>query len=122
VTTNPRGIDARQTPRFTVRLSAEVTHGGRSFTATTRDLSQGGVGLDAHQMVPEGELLQVTLFLVVDDVEDPSQPQLDVRGQVMWSVPPEEGRPGAMGIRFEGLSPAQQAGLARFLKVVGVTE
>jgi hypothetical protein len=112
------GVENRLSRRYAVRLSAEVVHGSRKFTGTTRDLSLGGVCLESMQSVGEGELLAMALFLVVDDVEDPSQPPLEVKCRVAWSAPAEEGRPGVMGLRFEGISPPQLAGLTRFLKLL----
>jgi len=113
-----RAADARQNRRYSVRLSAEVTWGGRTFTAVTRDLSAGGVCLESARVLPEGDALQVGLFLVVDDVEDASVPALTVRGRVAWAAHGEDDRPGTMGIRFEGLSPSQSAGLDRFLRML----
>ena len=112
----PRGVDARTTPRVPIRMSAEVHVGGLLFTATTRDLSMGGMCLESDRSVPEGAALQIGLFLVVDDVEDASQPPLELAGKVAWTAPGEEGRTGTMGIRFEGITPAQMAGLSRLLK------
>src|SRR5207247_897592 len=99
-------------------LSAEVQHGGRTFTAVTRDLSAGGVCLEAQRVLPEGDALEVALFLVVDDVEDASHPALEMRSKIAWAVPGEDGQPGRMGIRFEGISSGQMAGLTRFLQMV----
>jgi hypothetical protein len=117
---NPRGVDARTSPRVPIRLSAEVRHGEATFTATTRDLSVGGVCLEASFSLPEGDLVQVGLFLVVDDVEDASQPPLQVYGRVAWAAPaePAEGRLATMGVRFQSMTGAQISGLTRILKVV----
>jgi hypothetical protein len=118
VSTFRGGAEARQNRRYNVRLSAEVTYRGELFTATTRDLSVGGVCLESRRTVPEGDPLRVALFLVVDEIEDPSQPSIDLTGKVAWAAPGEEGRPGTLGVRFEGLTPMQQAGLNRFLKLL----
>jgi len=60
----------RQFVRVAIRMSAEVHLGEETFTATTRDLSEGGVGLDLPRAVAEGAELTMGLFLVVDDVEE----------------------------------------------------
>jgi hypothetical protein len=111
-------VENRSSPRIHVRLSAEVRSAGRAFTATTRDLSVGGVCLEADRTLGEGDAVQITLFLVVDDVEDASQPPIELRGRVAWSAPGEEGRLSTMGVRFEGLSSTQMSGLTRYLKMI----
>ncbi len=112
-------IDARKDPRVEVRLSAEVEMDGRVHTAITRNLSVGGVCLEAHLEVADGAELKIGLFLVEDDVEDATREPLAMRGKVAWSAPGEqEGAPSTIGIRFESVSAAQMAGLTRFLKLV----
>lgn len=115
---NPRGVESRISPRLAVRLSAEVRHGASTFTAVTRDLSIGGVCLEADRALPEGDPLVVVLFLVVDDVEDAAQPALEMKGKVAWAVAGEGAEPARMGVRFESVSPHQLDGLSRFLKLV----
>ena len=116
--TQPRAADNRHTTRFPLRVSAEVNYGGRLFTALTRDLSVGGVCLESDRLVPEGNALNLGLFLVVDEVEDASAAPLQMRGKVAWATPGEGGKLGSMGIRFEGVTSNQMAGLTRFLKLV----
>jgi hypothetical protein len=116
-----RSVENRQNRRYTIRLSAEVTYAGHTFTAITRDLSAGGVCLESRRVLPEGDPLQVGLFLVVDEIEDAEGPALQVKGRVAWAVPGEDGRPGTMGIRFEGVSPGQVAGLTKFLAMLPQT-
>jgi hypothetical protein len=112
------GADNRKSQRFQIRLSAEVSFSGKVFTATTRDLSVGGVCLESDRLLPEGNALTVGLFLVVDDVEDSTQPPLEMRGKVAWSTPGEGDQPGTMGVRFEGVSATQMTGLTRFLRML----
>lgn len=114
---NARGVENRKNPRFPIRLSAEVNHTGRLFTAVTRDLSLGGVCLEAGRVLPEGDAIHLALFLVVDDVEDATQPPLEVRARVVWAAAGEEGRPSTIGLRFEALSSIQTAGLQRLLRI-----
>jgi len=111
-------IEARQNPRVEVRLSAEVEIGGKTFTATTRNLSIGGVCVEAHVDVTDGAELKVGLFLVFDDIEDATRPPLEMRGRVAWSAPGEGGSPTTMGIRFDSVSAPQMAGLTKFLKLI----
>lgn len=112
------GRERRGPPRFEVRLSAEVTFEGRVFTTKTLNLSVGGICLECDRELTEGAPIKVSLFLVVDDVEDATLPPLHVRGTVAWSTPGEPGKLAMVGVRFQGLSEMQLGVLTRFLKLV----
>src|SRR4051812_16995753 len=56
----------RRHARLEVRMSAEIRTDRAVFTATTRDLSEGGAGLDSNRPLTEGEEIALGLFLVVD--------------------------------------------------------
>jgi hypothetical protein len=115
-----RGLETRKSPRIDVRLSAEVIHQGRVFTAITRNLSVGGVCLETKVAVPDGADLGVGLFLVYEDVEDATRPPLALQAKVAWSAPSETpAGPTVLGLRFEGVSREQVEGLSRFLTKVG---
>ncbi len=116
MTTTP---EHRMAARVPVRLSADVRVGGQSIPARTRNLSAGGVCLEGDLMLPEGEPVVVSMYLVVDDVEDATRPELEVAGRVAW-VTPEDDEQWILGVRFERLSPQQAAGLTRFLQVMGL--
>ena len=113
------GLVERAYPRTLIKVSAEIdTFAGR-FTATTRDLSLGGVGLELDRPVKEGASLSVGLFLVVDDIEDERSEPLVVRVKVAWCGPTEREGAYSAGVRFEGLLPAQRARLEGFLLALG---
>ena len=101
--------------RFQIRLSADVAAGGRQFTATTRNLSAGGVCLESAYPFEEGGSLGLSLFLVVDDVEDESMPPLEVRGTVQWTADDDEEHVHIAGVQFSEISDAQRAWLESFL-------
>jgi hypothetical protein len=117
----PTGVEARTSPRVDVRLSAEVKLAGKTLTATTRNLSVGGVCIEADIAVPDGSELDVGLFLVLEDIEDASAAPVVMRGRVQWSAPGEGTQPATYGIRFESVSAPQMAALTGFLKLVGST-
>lgn len=98
-------------------MSAEIRTARSVFTATTRDLSEGGAGINCDRQLAEGEEITVGLFLVLDDVEADSPP-LWVRGRVAWARPVEDRR-FAAGIRFEVISDEQRAWLRQVLKEIG---
>ena len=102
----------RQHERRDLRMSAEVRSSNAVFTATTRDLSEGGAGLNCDRTLEEGEEVTVGLFLVLDDVEADTPP-LWVKARVAWA------RPGAAGVRFEVISDEQRTGLRQILREIG---
>jgi c-di-GMP-binding flagellar brake protein YcgR len=97
----------REHTRVPLRMSAEVHVGGTSFTANTRDLSEGGCGLELKQLLTEGAEVTLGLFLVVDDVEDERVPPLWVKGRVAWAGEVDNARTAA-GIRFEVITDQQK--------------
>jgi hypothetical protein len=101
-----------------VRISADVTTPGGAFTTKTRNLSVGGVCLECAEEMSVGTRLHVLLFLVTEDVEDTTVPQLEVDGTVAWSAPGGGTEPATAGVRFDPLWAPQVAKLARFLKLI----
>jgi hypothetical protein len=97
-------------------MSAEVRTTQTVFTATTRDLSEGGAGLSSDRPLGEGEEVVIGLFLVVDDVESDTPP-LWVKGRVAWSAESDDHRHNA-GVRFEVITDAQRAWLRQVLQTI----
>ncbi len=111
----PRPQDRRrQYTRVLLRMSAEIHLGDTSFTATTRDLSEGGCGLELKQLLPEGAEITLGLFLVVDDVEEERNPPLWVKGRIAWAGELDEGGFIA-GIRFEVITEQQKKWIGQVL-------
>ena len=115
----------RQHVRTAVRMSAEVHVGQTTFTATTRDLSEGGCGLELSELLVENSQVTLGLFLVIDDVEEERNPPLWVKGRVVWSGELDQG-PDARaagnraaravaGIRFEVITDQQKAWVRQVL-------
>jgi c-di-GMP-binding flagellar brake protein YcgR len=98
-------------------MSAELRTGRGVFTATTRDLSEGGAGLDAERPLEEGEEVALGLFLVVDDLES-DVPPLWVKARVAWVGETDSGQPRA-GVRFEVITDEQRAWLRQVLGQIG---
>lgn len=111
MTTTPRRPVAytqqRQFQRIPIQMSAEVHLGETVVTATTRDLSEGGVGIELGRTLPEGSEVTLGFFLVVDGVEEERVPPLWVKGRVAWSGETDGGRYAA-GVRFEVITDAQK--------------
>jgi Tfp pilus assembly protein PilZ len=107
----------RQHQRRDLRMSAEVRTTRSVFTATTRDLSEGGAGLNCDRPLNEGEEITVGLFLVLDDVEADTPP-LWVKARVMWARP-SDGNAHAAGVRFEVITDEQRGWLRNVLREIG---
>jgi c-di-GMP-binding flagellar brake protein YcgR len=97
-------------------MSAEVRTARTAFTATTRDLSEGGAGLDSDRPLEEGEEVVLGLFLVVDDVESDTPP-LWVKARVAWSGETDDNRYNA-GVRFEVITDDQRLWLRQVLAAI----
>jgi c-di-GMP-binding flagellar brake protein YcgR len=107
--------------RTRIQLSAEVDTFKDRFTAATRDLSVGGAGLDLDRPLREGAQLSLSLFVVLDDVEDEQTAPLTVRARVAWCAESDEEGRYAAGVRFDDMMPQQRDWLARFLAALAAT-
>jgi c-di-GMP-binding flagellar brake protein YcgR len=114
---SPPHAQRRQHARLDLRMSAEIRTSRSVFTATTRDLSEGGAGLDAERSFEEGEEVALGLFLVLDDVEIDTPP-LWVKARVAWIGETDDGHHTA-GVRFELITPEQQTWLRHVLGQLG---
>jgi c-di-GMP-binding flagellar brake protein YcgR len=103
----------RQHTRLSLRMSAEIRTARSVFTATTRDLSEGGAGLNSERPLEEGEEVALGLFLVLDDVEADTPP-LWVKARVAWVGEGDDGRHTA-GVRFEVITDDQRNWLRQVL-------
>ena len=114
----PPASTQRRDTRFDFRLSAEFrTPRGALVTAMTKNVSVSGAALElGHASLEDGQEIQLSLFLVVEGIEDTSKPPLSVLARVMWSAEADDGS-FAVGVRFERISPEQVRWLARFLEV-----
>jgi hypothetical protein len=103
----------RKHARLDVRMSAEVRTTRSVFTATTRDLSEAGAGIESDRPFVEGEEIALGLFLVVDGVEEETPP-LWVKAKVAWTGETDAGLHTA-GLRFAVISKEQRAWLRQVL-------
>lgn len=111
--------ETRQHPRYEIRVSADLyLPTGETMTALTRDLSLGGVGVDTESPLPEGALLGVELFVVVDDIEDETTVPLNVQGKVVWSRM-KSAREFLAGVQFLEVTPAQRTYLGQLVTAAG---
>jgi hypothetical protein len=109
----------RATPRFDIRLSAELRVEGRVITGTTKNLSMGGLCIEIDRPLPENSFVRLTLFVVEEDVETEGARGLDLTGNVQWNAEGDRGY--SIGLKFGNLTASQQTALANALKTVGAT-
>jgi len=107
----------RREPRYPLRISAELRIQGQAVTGITRNLSAGGVCVEIDRPIKEGVPVQLTLFVVEDDVEAAFGTSLEVNGTVQWTAEADRGY--ATGIKFGTLSPQHQAAIERAIKQAG---
>jgi hypothetical protein len=107
---NPQ--DHRKHPRFTVQIDAKVFIGGKSITATTKDMSHGGICLVCTEKVPQGSTLKLSLSLVLGT--NAFSESLDLNGRVVWCTP--LGQHFQIGIVFVGMTPEKDGYLDMFLR------
>jgi c-di-GMP-binding flagellar brake protein YcgR len=106
-------VQRRRHQRLDLRMSAEIRTASAVFTATTRDLSEGGAGLIPERPLKEGEELALGFFLVLDGVETETPP-LWVKGRVAWSGESDDGHFTA-GVRFLVITDEQRTWLRQIL-------
>ena len=110
-------LHRRKHERLDLRMSAEVRTARTSFTATTRDLSEGGAGLNSDRPLEEGEEITLGLFLVLDEIEA-DVPPLWVKARVVWASETDSNGYAA-GVRFEVISDEQRAWLRQVVGQMG---
>jgi Tfp pilus assembly protein PilZ len=103
----------RAHPRLDLRMSAEIRTARTAFTATTRDISEGGAGLIADRPLIEGEEITLGLFLVIDGLEEETPP-LWVKARVAWIGETDAGDHTA-GVHFAVITDQQRVWLRQVL-------
>jgi hypothetical protein len=107
--------------RYDVHLSAELRTPFGLETAMTRNVSVGGAAIDLpHDVLKEGQKLTLSLFLVVEGVEDASKPPLAVGAEVQWVGEGDSGNYTA-GLKFTDITTEQKAWLEKFLALTEAT-
>lgn len=101
----------RTDPRYERRLAIEMLLEGRRQPATTRNISLGGMYVEADAPLPMGTTVQVRFHV-------PTQAEpIEVTGDIRWVDPSSSpATPTGMGIRFHGLRARDVWALNRFFQ------
>ena len=91
-------------------MDVEVIAGDQKRTATTVNISLGGLFVETTEPFPLQTRLQIRFKI-------PTQPDpIEVSGEVRWVEPGAAGLPCGMGIRFQGLRAREVWALNRFFQ------
>lgn len=84
----------------------------------TQNVSEGGAALVLDVAVKQGQILELSLFLTQDGIEDPDREPFETKATVAWVRPYEGGRTLA-GVGFGAVSPAGAQVLRAYLAEMG---
>lgn len=118
VTMNERRVHARHE----IALATEIKTERQTFTAMTRDLSAGGCCIAAAYPMDEGSLVGVSLFVVVDGIEQEGMAPLKADATVQWTAEADEGSTSERhlaGLKFVDITAEQSAWIEAMLARAG---
>lgn len=104
----PSYSERRSFPRHPLEVDIGFFSESNFYSGLTQDISEGGLFVATHQLLPVGTHVSVTFTL-------PGVREIQADGVVTWVREPLEGRPG-MGIRFAQLRSEDQATIHRFIQ------
>ncbi|MBN2575886.1 MAG: TIGR02266 family protein [Deltaproteobacteria bacterium] len=91
-------------------MDVELIADNRTHTATTGNISLGGVFIETQETFPLQSRLQIRFRI-------PTQPEpIEVTGEVRWIEPGGPNQSPGMGIRFQGLRAREVWALNRFFQ------
>jgi len=94
------GIERRASPRVELNVGVGFRSDTNFYTGFTCDLSEGGLFVATHMLLPIGTSLTLTFAL-------PAGPEIVARGVVRWLRDPRDDSAEAvrgMGIQFESIN------------------
>ena len=100
----------RTDPRYARRLDVEVIAGNETRTATTGNISLGGLFVETSAIYPLQSRVQIRFRI-------PTQPEpIEVSGEVRWVEAGGPDQAAGLGIRFQGLRAREVWALNRFFQ------
>jgi uncharacterized protein (TIGR02266 family) len=104
--TNVDSKDRRQHPRLSIDVEVDFTSGNNFYSARIRDISMGGLFIEAATPIAVGTQLVVDLRFL--------KKHLRVDCEVMWALTDAKGCSG-VGVRFLDLKPAAKKSIEAFM-------
>jgi uncharacterized protein (TIGR02266 family) len=103
----------RRSSRADAFLCIDLCSEHNFWTGLTMNLSEGGVFVATHHILPTGSLVALHLEL-------PREKRIMVLGEVKWSrdYTGNDDVPPGLGIQFVGLDAPAQAAIRRFIKTI----
>jgi uncharacterized protein (TIGR02266 family) len=98
--------DRRAHPRLSIAVAVDFTSGHNFYSARIRDISVGGLFIEAEAMLPIGTRLVVDLTFL--------KKHLRVDCEVMWALSDGD-RPVGVGVRFLDLPAAARKSIEAFM-------
>ncbi|MFO0735315.1 MAG: PilZ domain-containing protein [Labilithrix sp.] len=105
--------DERKSPRAIAYLCIDLCSEHNFWTGLTMNISEGGVFVATHVMLPAGSLVGLHLEL-------PSHKRIMTLGEVRWSrtYSGDDDVPPGLGIKFVGLDLASLAAIRKFITTI----
>lgn len=107
-----RSEERRAHPRAVLKTEVHLGSESNFYTGFTNDISEGGLFVATHHVLPRGERMELEFSLP----DDPTP--LKVLGEVRWTReynPASDGAPG-LGFQFVDLSADDRARIEAFVK------
>jgi hypothetical protein len=106
--------------RYPLRVAADVRTAEHAVSGNTRNISSGGVCVEIPRALAAGTIVELTLFVVEDDIESLNAKTMSFRATVQWSTEGEVGH--VHGLQFVDATPQQIAILENALRALGIEQ
>lgn len=107
-------LDERTVPRTSVHVAIDIYSEHNFWSGLTMNVSEGGVFVATHRMIPSGTTIIVDMTLPTE--EEPIVALAEVRWTRPWSSDPDV--PPGLGLKFVHLSEDSLAKIRRFAERV----
>jgi hypothetical protein len=101
-------------------VAADIRTAEHYVSGSTRNISSGGVCVEIPRSLPVGSVVDLTLFVVEDEIESLDARTLAFRASVQWATEGEVGH--VHGLKFVDATPQQIAILENALRALGIEQ